>query len=114
MESIKEEKYVEANSGKGEQRYWALKKQAYEFGTQFVAIQKNNNSTEHTVKEQDAEILKFKQEIQIVVHLKNEAIFAKEQNQFTSNHFIYILQHDAQHVKVVVNQLTKISFQALA
>jgi hypothetical protein len=33
---------------------------------------------EHTVKEQNAEILKFKWEIQIVVHLKNEAIFAKE------------------------------------
>jgi hypothetical protein len=30
------------------------------------------------------------------------------------NHLIYILQRDAQCVKVVVNQLTNISLQALA
>ncbi len=98
---------------KEEQMYWVLKKQAYEFEAQIVALQKNNSSMEYIV-EQDAEMLKFKQEIQIVVHLKNEVVFAKEQIQFTCNHLIYILQHDSQQVKVVVNQLTNISFEALA
>ncbi len=70
---------LKQNQEKVDQKYWALKQQEDEFEIQSTAIQRNNNNLEHTTKESYAKILKLKEEIQIVVHQKNEALFTKEQ-----------------------------------
>jgi hypothetical protein len=40
-------------------------------------LQRNNN-LKHTIRKQDTKILKFKHDIQIIVHLKNEVELTKE------------------------------------
>lgn len=68
-------------------------------------LQRNNN-LKHTIRKQDATILKFKHDIQIIVHLKNEVVLTKEQTQVFCNHTIQALQYDAQCRQTYVHQLT--------
>lgn len=68
---------LKQNQEKVNQKYSALKQQKDEFEIQSTKIQRNNNNLKHTTKESYAKILKLKQEIQIVVHQKNEGLLTQ-------------------------------------
>ncbi len=68
---------LKQNQEKVDQKYSTLKQQKDEFKIQSTTIQRNNNNLEHTTKESYVKILKLKQEIQIVVHQKNEGLLTQ-------------------------------------
>jgi hypothetical protein len=78
MDRRKEEiNLLKQNQEKVDQKYSTLKQQKDEFKIQSTTIQRNNNNLEHTTKESYVKILKLKQEIQIVVHQKNEGLLTQ-------------------------------------
>ncbi len=88
---IEEINLLKLNQERKDARYWALKKQVDDLEIKFVALQQNKDGLQGHLQVQEIEILKLKEEIQIIVHQKDEVVWDKYKTQATCNKSIHKL-----------------------
>ncbi len=104
---IREEKnLLKLNQEREDARYWAVKKHADDLEITILALQQDKDGLQRQVQMQQIEIIKLKQEIEIIVHQRDEVIWDKDKTQATCNKSIQKLQCDAKRINIVVNSIT--------